>query len=461
MPEVSSSGFSGLIGVARSDITPPVGIYSQNWGAAREVKASGIHRPLTATGISFRSKNGGSSLVLLSLELGWWRTRKEADDFRKQISEALALQEQALLIHLTHTHAGPVISAQCKEEPGGNLIEEYVSNLVEKCIRLVRQSWEKEEEAVLTWRYGKCGLAKKRDLKNPENPEEWLTGYDPDSSADETLLVGRISNADGTILGTIINYACHPTTLAWDNQLISPDFPGAAREMLEAETGQAPCLYLQGASGELAPAEQYSGDTALADRHGRELGHAALSTLAGMDPPSSKLRFIEKLESGAPLAIWKREESEMSAVLEGRCIPIKFELKGLLTKEEIRQRLEVANDEFERERLRRKMGICSNFSDTEESIESFWVWQLGDSFFVSHPFEAYSHLQQVLRSQFPQNAIAVSNLSNGSLGYLPTTDCYDHDLYSVWQTPFDRGGLEKLMKAEGAVIQELISKVKI
>ena len=48
----------------------------------------------------------------------------------------------------------------------------------------------------------------------------------------------------------MVNYACHPTTLAWENTLISPDFPGAMREVVERATA-APCVFLQGASGDL------------------------------------------------------------------------------------------------------------------------------------------------------------------------------------------------------------------
>ena len=36
-------------GVARCDITPPIGIYHRMWGAALQDQATGVHRPLEAT----------------------------------------------------------------------------------------------------------------------------------------------------------------------------------------------------------------------------------------------------------------------------------------------------------------------------------------------------------------------------------------------------------------------------
>lgn len=130
----------------------------------------------------------------------------------------------------------------------------------------------------LLFHTGSCGLAAERDLPDPNNTERFLTGFHPEANANDTLIVARLFDEANRTRATLVNYACHPTTLAWDNDLLSPDFPGAMREVMENSTG-APCLFLQGACGVLAPREQYSGDYALADRHGRVLGYAAMSLL--------------------------------------------------------------------------------------------------------------------------------------------------------------------------------------
>ena len=63
-----------------------------------------------------------------------------------------------------------------------------------------------------------------------------LCGYNPAVAADDTLVVGRVTSDSGdAVIATVVNYACHPTTLSWENTLISPDFVGAMREVVGAD----------------------------------------------------------------------------------------------------------------------------------------------------------------------------------------------------------------------------------
>jgi hypothetical protein len=47
------------------------------------------------------------------------------------------------------------------------------------------------------------------------------------------------------------------------------------------------------------------------------------------------------------------------------------------------------------------------------------------------------------------------NMVNGACGYLPPPELYDEDVYQVWQTPFDRGSLERLIKTATEAIEAL------
>lgn len=322
----AAPSFEGLIGVAREDITPPVGIYARNWGAATGDTAEGVHRPLTLTCLTFQEAEGAQPLVLLAVDLGWWRSSDDEWSIRRTVLERLGLAAPRLMLCLSHTHAGPSLEPANADRPGGHYIGPLRERLCDAAVQAARRALAMSRRALLTWRYGKCDLATNRDLPEPSGTRI-VVGHPPSAPADDTLLVGRVSEAgSGQTIATIVNYACHPTTLAWANRLLSPDYVGAMRDVVETSRAGAPCLFLQGASGELAPAEQYTGDTAVADRHGRRLGHAVMATLEAMDPPGQGLAFEGVIESGAPLAVWKQRKVAATRALgpvlhSVKCLP--------------------------------------------------------------------------------------------------------------------------------------------
>ncbi len=449
------AGFSGIIGVSRRDITPPPGINARNWGAATFDVAQGIHRPLLATALTLQAAAEQPPLVLVALDLGWWRDRDDEALVRRGILDALGMPEERLIMALGHTHAGPCISLLNAEQPGGQLIRPYLEALRDACVLAITAALAGATQAQLTWGLGRCALASNRDLPDISR-SRFLTGYNPDAVADDTLLVGRITTGAGRTLATLVNYACHPTTLAWQNTLISPDYVGAMREVIEAHTDGAPCLFLQGASGELAPREQYTGDITVADRHGRALGWACLSTLEAMPSPGMRLGFDSVVESGAPLAVWRevqwRAPDHLAAVQSTVVLPLKPDLQSLAA---IEAQLAGTNDPVMLERLRRRWGVRRIVGDGDAWSMPIYAWRIGDALLVAQPNEAYSWFQQELRRRFAPRTLAVLNLSNGSCGYLAPAALYAEDIYAVWQSPFAVGGLEALVERATAVLATL------
>lgn len=454
-------GFRAHIGVSRWDITPPAGAYAKNWGAAKTWFATGVHRRLTGTALAIAPLNGGGGpLLLISLDLGGWRSRR--DGVRQHLLTELALPDANLIVHLTHTHAGPVMDADAPPEANPEAARAYLAWLGESCVSGGRDALAKFQPATALFNRGHCALATNRDLIDPADPERFLTGYNPAVAADDTLLTARLFGEDGRTLGTLVNYACHPTTLAWDNTLISPDYPGAMRELVESQTGGAPCLFLQGTSGDLAPAEQYSGDVNLADRHGRQLGHAALSALAPLESGCSHLQYDGPVESGAPLALWHACKQPASLPLHAAIAALDLKLKSdLPTVAEIDAALAKKPDGFQYERLLRARRVRAYAGDGTSISEKLWLWRLGDAALCALPFEAYSVFQAELRAAFPDTPLLVLNLSNGTVGYAPPAPFYDCNLYTVWQTPLARGRHEQLLTAALTGLRELFKKAEV
>jgi hypothetical protein len=481
MPHVDSPQSRVNFAAARADITPPLGIYWRMWGAATHDHAIGVHRPLTATAAVFEPLAGSSDrAALISLDhclLG----KDEAELVVSTICQHCSLAPSQVLLTFTHTHSAGLMSLDRANLPGGELIAPYLQTVADTCAKLVADAISQLEPAVITYGVGRCDLARHRDFWDAEN-KLFVCGFNPSQTADDTVLVARITEATGKILGTLVNYACHPTTLAWENRLISPDYPGAMREVIEKETNGAPCIFLQGASGELGPLEGYVGDTSVADKSGRQLGHAVLSTLAGLAPPLTRFEYQGPVISGATLGDWRhkpistKREAEILAwqrIHEVLSVPYRPDLPTregtaeLLAKYSVDEELAhkagdplAARDAHAMvERQTRLLHRLSQLPPGDTYPFQLQVWRMGDAVFVAVPGEHYSYLQTHLRARFPGRILFVITLTGGwGPSYLPTRETYGKGLYQESIAILAPGSLERITAELASRIGSLLER---
>ncbi len=441
--------FHGLIGIETTVITPPADIHLRNWGASPHRQATGIHQDLLAVVLTIRDTADHPPLVLAGLDLGWWMDPEDEAALRQNVAVALGIADRQLVLALTHTHAGPSLRRADRNEVGGAALPDYLDEMASRVGAAASAALASEEPATLDWEYGRCTLATHRDLPFGNRV---VSGFNPDGPADDTLLVGRVCAADGRIRGVVVNYACHPTTLAWQNSLVSPDFVGPMRDLISQEIG-APCLFLQGASGELAPRRQYTDDLDVVRHNGRQLGFAALSTVAGMAAPGTELVFDTVVESGAPLAVWRSQATDIDGAV-ATCRRI-LQLPRR-TEDPPGGAGETADARAAAMRAERAARIARAAGTGTTVAFPVTGWRIGGALLIAHPGEAYSGLQTALRKEFPDHAVVVVNLAGGvHLGYLPPAAVYDTDTYQVWQTPLGRGSLEQLTEASLDILREL------
>lgn len=438
------------VGVAVRDVTPPVGIYARSWGAAAHNVAEGVHRPLTVTAALLRPLAGnGPELALVALDIGWFTYLPDEQQIRNAVLANTGLEPAALLINMSHTHAGASVNSQLTDRQGGDLIEPYLERLIASITEAIRAARAAAEPAWISYGYGRCTLAANRDLWVPELGR-YVCGFNPNATADDTLLVGRVTNSAGQVLATLVNYACHPTTLAWQNRLLSPDYIGAMREVLE-QIYNAPCLFLYGAGGELGPREGFTGDTAIADRNGRQLGFAAAATLESLPPPATRYVYTGVVASGANIGTWAYQALDPAtqarcAQLEPRMLSVPLQRKATPTVVEAPDG--AGGDPLaEAEKAMRRRFIQAALGDEPIHHMPLWLWQLGDALLVACPNEAYSHMQTRLRARFQRRPVLVLGCTNGATGYLPPRELYGSGLYQEQQSPFAPGCLEQTIEA--------------
>lgn len=410
---------------------------------------------MTLTVLTVETNGEGDPVALLALDLGWWRSLEEERILNHAV-QAAGIKEGHYLIALSHTHAGPVFCPGDAAKPGGEWIDTYLQSLAQKIQEAVGEALENARPGLLETAKGTCALASNRDLPEPESGR-LLVGWNPAVDADETLLVGRISNKQGECIATLVNYACHPTILAWDNQSISPDFVGAMREVVEKDT-EAPCLFLQGASGDLAARHQYVGNPGIADRAGHSLGHAVLSILYGMLEPGNELAYKGAIDSGAPLALWAAQER---GIIPGGLTvrPLSMELAvkpDLRSEAALLDQIAHCSDRVEGERLQRKLLTRRSIGDNDCSTTAHLLWKVGDILFVSVANEAYSALQTTLRATTSGIPLFVVTLVNGTRGYLAPLDSYQQESYASRQSPFAEGCFEQTVQMLQSEIKKLL-----
>jgi hypothetical protein len=455
---IASKNTRCRFGVATRDATPPLGAYARWWGAALNDRAAGVHRPLLTSAAVIAPIDGeGDPLVLVTIDQCVFEIRDERA-LRAAIRDRAGIPEPNLLLSPSHSHASANINSHLSHLPGGELAQPYLDHLARQIGDAIEHARNELAPAWITWGTGTCTLAANRDFWD-EREGVYVCGFNPDAPADDTLLVGRVTSDDGAIRAILFNYACHPTTLAWDNDRFSPDYIGAAREVVTSIYGAA-ALFLQGALGDLGPREGFVGDPAVADRNGRQLGYAVASTVEALQPPATAFVYQGMRRSGADLGIWANEPLPASAlddakVLAARAVTVPLALKPLQTRAELQRVLDDCGDRVEQERLRRKIGIREVMGDGATYDLTLWFWRLGDAVLVAVPEEPYSILQTSLRDRFPENPVLVLAVTNGGLGYLPPRQRYGDDLYQVWQSPYAAGSLEAVMDAAEAGLAAL------
>ena len=433
-----------VLGVAQADITPPVGISSNPWGKSSSALSTGVHRPLTATAIALR---GERTRFLVGLDIGWIGCHEcDVVNFRGRVVRELGIEIDDLLVNLSQTHKGPPFCMHEALREGKEFVPDFIEKTISSVIEICRKAQESAREVDITWAYGKCSLGTVRDLPVGD---QIVVGFNPELEPDDTLVVGRVTDCAGKAVATLVNYGCHPTSVGWGSSLISPDYVGKAREIVESATG-APMLFLLGACGNVAPKIQYAADVSVADKNGEILGYSTLATLAGMLPPATEYRFTEVITSGSNLGGWDPVSIEPNSQISSKKVLAKLRHKELLNEEQMRERWAplTATESFLNFRIRKQFEMRIDYVQGDGTVlHPIWFWRLGDAVVVAHCGEAYLAMARELRRRNPGLMLLFLDMTNGpGYIYVPTRIAYEQNTYQSQQSLLAPGGFEEMLE---------------
>jgi len=400
------------IGVARADITPPVGIPMV--GFAGRDEAIDVHDPLTATALAVTSD--GQQAVLISADLLSLDAETVAA-FRQTIAAATGVPPDSIALVCAHNHYGPDVDRATDSD----LVNAYRENLRYLFAGVAYRAVQAQRPASMGIGWGQSDIGINRREKKPDG--RIVLGQNPDGPVDRQVGVARFEDAEGRPLATLVNFACHPVCQASQTRALSADFPGRMREVVESLTG-VPCLFLQGAGADINPIlmeHSYEPARTLGTRLGCEVVRVWETIQAretvGLQVVSRTVSLPRYMYDSAGRA------AELARELEQ-------EVEGLSAQEEA----SASRLWWTQRRLERVTEALESWKTGEvlPPIEAeLQAWRLGALALATAPGEIFNEIGQRVKegSSFADTFFA--GYANGSIGYVPVPQAYPEGGYEV------------------------------
>lgn len=463
-------------GVAKVDITPPIGIAHAGWGAQLHERAAGVDMPLTATALALRS--GEETVVILDLDIGYlWDAT--AATTRQAISELTGLPESHIRLSYTHTHSSAILDRGWTSwaGAGGEMIGPYTKSLPDRLAGVAWAAVNALKPARIAGGAGSCGINVNRRFQRPEDGAV-VVGRNWSGVVDREVQVLRIDGIDGTPLAAVVDYACHPIVVGPDGDQLTPDFPGVVKQVVEQSTG-APCLYLQGAAGNIGPiAGVASGGLGEYRKLGTILGLEASRIWWEIETAKRRERYDGTLESGAPLARYRAEPLPAPSralwvgtrpmALPVRQVPppdeLAAEFAGHAARLNALRATGGSDEEIRWETMRSKRtAMRAQLAEqlqgqTHRTLEAQAIVIGDDIALVAMPGEPFAEIGLGVKAKSPFEYTLFSGYSNVGWAYIPTADAYPLGGYEVEITPFDPSAAGQIVDESLALLDELATR---
>jgi Neutral/alkaline non-lysosomal ceramidase, N-terminal len=445
-----------LAGVARRSTNPPPNIAHGGWGAQKHEQAEGIDMDLWVTALALSDQR--TTVIILDLDIQIL-TNQRADQIRATVSQATGIPVQNIRASATHTHSGPVPYKSWIEK-GYELVGPWFDNVARWSAEAAVEALADLQPIRLRAGRGQCHINTNRRTVT-ERGERFL-GINADGPCDHEVLVVRLDSMDGNLLATLVNYACHPTIMGPPNRLITPDYPGAMKRVVEQAIG-GKCLFLQGSAGDQGPLQGFQADTKVYRNLGAILGHEVAKVALGLDNIPSKTKFREIVPSGAPLGMYDSEFATCSSlplrVLNKEIsVPLRDglpERKAAAEKLEFWQsKLKLARENDDQTAITeaiymaRRADIQLRMADdfggkTSAGVRAHFI-AFGDVALVGCNIEPFCEIGMGIKRQSPFPVTFMSGYTNGRMAYMATADEWPKGGYEVENSPFGQSAADIL-----------------
>ena len=439
-------------GFARLDITPPLGMGMGGSPKARFNK--GVLDPLYVNAVAF-GQGKHSAVILVCDILGLYG--EIGVRWPGELARDLGLEERCVFLCSVHAHTSTVFDPLLESTPDDVGADPQYNAFLYRRLHDAAQMALNDRKLVTDTRWTETDLpgiafVRRYLMKNGTvrtNPKF----CDPDiirpaSETDDSMRVVRIQREGGKEI-VLINYQLHPDNIG--GEMISSDFPGRVRRVVEENRNDVHCVYLNGALGPLTPA----GDR----RQPRNPDYAPTGI-------GRAIQLGEQIAGGALAAFDKCVSTGMNGLKCAKAVtaiktkwdPQQFDEACRIMKArregrygDIHPETHISFYMFVDAVFQHRMHVNQlEYMDVPVTVLIFCGVAL-----VGIPGEPFNEVGRLLRrtSRYPVTFVCCQ--TNGCLGYFPLATDYELGGYEPVGTPLAKGATEQVTNFARHMLAEL------
>ncbi|GAB6474860.1 MULTISPECIES: neutral/alkaline non-lysosomal ceramidase N-terminal domain-containing protein [Bacillus] len=409
------------IGVCKVDITPPVGI--DFVGYHRETGINNVEERIYGTVFVFEKDE--KKTVFISIDnIGM--LVEDTNMIRERVASRLYMPFERITVVYTHTHSGPETVG---DDP---LVQSYKTILVNNVVHGAVTANKNLKQCEVGWDVTTGDIGVNRRERTFDGRVKMGTNIE--GVVDKRIGMLAIRNAETKELsGIVVFCTAHPNVLKGDSDVLSADYPGMTREVLERIVN-CPVMIVQGAAGNVNA--KYRGS--------REALKKMAYTLSGY-----VLTMLPTV-TYSPIVNLRTVSSTMQMKLKD--IPEMNEVRSMAQLAE--KQWGVNTDEWLTIVLEKyKQGIRQLRIDLEVQL-----FQINDGIFSGIPMEPFSETALEMKESLQNELAFFGGYTNGYIGYLPTKEEFAYGGYEVELSPVVYGPVTNLLMPLEENTAELIVK---
>ncbi|PGZ47053.1 alkaline ceramidase [Bacillus anthracis] len=409
------------IGVCKVDITPPIGI--DFVGYHRETGINNIEERIYGTVFVF--EKGEMKTVFISIDnIGM--LVEDTNMIREQVASELHVPFERITVVYTHTHSGP-------ETVGDNpLVQSYKTILVNNVVHGAVTANKNLERCEVGWGVTTGDIGVNRRERTSDGRAKMGTNIE--GVVDKRIGMLAIRDAETKELsGIIVFCTAHPNVLKGDSDVLSADYPGMTREILE-KIVNCPVMIVQGAAGNVNA--KYRGSKEALKQMAYTLSGHVLTMLPTV--------------TYSPIVNVRTISSTMQMKLQD--IPEIDEIRSMAQLAE--KQWGVNTDEW----LTIVLEKCKQGTRQLRINLEVQLFQVNDGMFSGIPMEPFSETALKVKERLQNELAFFGGYTNGYIGYLPTKEEFAYGGYEVELSPVVYGPVTNLLMPPEENTAELVVK---